>query len=117
MIHEITDDNFDDEVRRSELPWVIDFTAGWCTLCEEMRPRLETLSRKFEGDVRFGEVNTDEQRQLRIKFAVGAVPYVVYVSDGNVTALFDQIATEDQLEERIRFMLDGGEAPNTRPLR
>lgn len=117
MIHTITDENFDDEVKQSDVPWVLDFTADWCTLCDEMRPRLVSLSEKLDGLARFGEVNTDEQRQLRIKFAVSAVPYVVYVSDGVIAPLFDQIATEEQLEERIRFMLDGGEAPGSRPLR
>lgn len=117
MIHEITDDNFDSEVRESSVPWVLDFTASWCTLCEEVEPRLERISERLGDAVRFGSVNSEQQKGLRIKFAVASLPYIVYVSDGTVAPLFDALVPEEQIEERIRFMLDGGEAPGTRPLR
>ena len=45
-----------------------------------------------------------------------AVPYIVLVADGMKTPLFDELVTEERLEERIRFVLDGGAAPTTRPL-
>lgn len=117
MVYEITDDNFQAEVVESLVPCVIEFTAGWCTMCDEMMPHMEALSERFGDAVRFCVVNIDEQKQLRIKFVVGAVPYIVYVSDGMQTPLFDELVTEERLEERVRFMLDGGEAPTTRPLR
>ena len=116
MVYEITDENFQTEVLESGVPCVIEFTAGWCTMCDEMVPRMEALSERFGDAVKFCVVNIDEQKKLRIKFVVGAVPYIVYVSDGMQTPLFDELVTEDRLEERVRFMLDGGEAPTTRPL-
>lgn len=117
MVHEITDESFQAEVLDCGAPCVIEFTAGWCTLCDEMVPRMEALSQKFGDKVRFCIANIDQQRQLRIKFAVGAVPYIVYVDQGMQTPLFDELVTEERLEERIRFMLDGGSAPTTRPIR
>lgn len=117
MIHKITDENFDDQVRQSPTPWVLDFTASWCGLCEELEPRLEQISQRLGEAVRFGSVDSEEQKGLRIKFAVGALPYLVFVKDGMQTPLFDSLVPEEQIEERIRFMLDGGEAPTTRPLR
>lgn len=114
---EITDANFEEEVLESDVPCVIEFTASWCALCEEMVPRLESLENRLAGKVRFCTVNLDEEKGLRIKFAVAAVPYIVYVSEGMQTPLFDAIVPEELLEERVRFMLDGGEAPNSRPLR
>lgn len=117
MIHEITDDNFEAEVARSPLPCVIEFTANWCTMCDAMAPTFAALDARFDGQVKFCMVNTDEQKGLRIKFAVASMPYIVYVSDGEKTPLFDEIVTQERLEERIHFMLDGGEAPTTTPLR
>ena len=116
MVYEITDDNFEQEIVGSDVPCVIEFTAGWCTYCDDMVPVFEELAETFDGKVKFCIVNTDEQKGLRIKFAVAAFPYVVYVADGMKTPLFDEIVTAPRLEERIRFMLDGGEAPTTRPL-
>ena len=116
MIYEITDQTFEEEVANSDIPCVIEFTAGWCTMCDEMAPAFESLSEKFAGTVKFCLVNIDEQKKLRIKFAVAAIPYIVLIHDGLKTPLFDQIVSEDRLEERIRYVLDGGETPNTRPL-
>ncbi len=116
MLYEITDQNFEEEVVQSQVPCVIEFTAGWCTMCDEMVPTFEELSEKLGDEVKFCIVNTDEQKQLRIKFAVAAYPYIVLVKDHMKTPLFDELVTAKRLEERIRFVLDGGEAPTTRPL-
>ena len=116
MVQEITDENFDEEVVASPVPCIIEFTAGWCTFCDEMVPVFEQLSETFGDDVKFCIVNTDENKKLRIKFAVAAYPYIVYVANGMKTPLFDELVSADRLEERIRFVLEGGTAPTTRPL-
>lgn len=116
MVHVVTDENFEREVAGSDVPCVIGFTAGWCNLCPQMLEALGSLSEKYAGEVKFCSVNTDEQRKLRIMFAVAALPYVVLVNEGTKTPLFDELVGEDRLDERIRFVLDGGKCPNTTPL-
>lgn len=116
MIYEITDDNFEAEVAESSVPCVIEFTAGWCTMCDEMVPTFEELAESYGDDVKFCIVNTDEQRGLRIKFAVAAYPFIVLVAGGMKTPLFDELVTAERLRERIDFVLGGGKAPTTRPL-
>lgn len=116
-MQEITEQNFEDEVLNSDIPCVMEFTASWCALCDEMIPRLEHLAERLQDRVKFCTADLERERGLRVKFAVAAVPYIVYVSDGMQTPLFDEVVPEELLEERIRFMLDGGEAPTTRPIR
>ena len=116
MLHEITDDNFEAEVASSDVPCVIEFTAGWCAMCKKMAPTLEALSEEYAGKVKFCTVNTDEQKGLRIRFAVAALPYVVWVADGRKSPLFDELVTAERLRERIDFMLAGNEAPTAMPL-
>lgn len=116
MVYEITDDNFQEEVIDSGKPCIIEFTAGWCTFCDSMASIFEELSKKFGDEVKFCLVNIDEQKKLRIRFAVACLPYIVMIHDGMRTPLFDEIVTADRLEERIRFMMDGNTAPNTKPL-
>lgn len=117
MVYEITDETFEAEVANSTVPCVIEFTAGFCTFCDEMTPVFEQLSDKFAGSVKFCLVNTDANKQLRIKFAVAAYPYIVLVADGMQTPLFDELVNAERLEERIKFVLEGGKVPTTRPLR
>ena len=116
MVHEITDETFEAEVAASPIPCVIEFTAGWCTMCDDMVPIFEELSERFGDEVKFCVVNTDLNKKLRIKFAVAAYPYIVLVANGMKTPLFDELVSANRLEERIRFVLDGGTAPTTRPL-
>ena len=117
MIHEITDENFEAEVVNAGKPCVIEFTSDWCVLCKDMVPAFESAAESFGDAVKFCSANTGKNRKLAIKFAVGSLPYVVYVADGKVTPLFDELVSADRLRERVQFMLDGGEAPTTRPLR
>ena len=116
MLHTVTDENFEKEVAQSDVPCLIEFTAGWCTVCKLMEPTLEKLSEKLSGEVKFCTVDTDVEKKLRIRFAVAVLPYIVLVADGMQTPLFDELVTAERLEERIRFVLDGGTAPTTRPL-
>ena len=85
-------------------------------MCDEMIPTFEELSNAYDDRVKFCIVNTDEQKGLRIKFAVAAYPYIVMVHDGMKTPLFDEAVSAERLRERIDFMLEGGKAPTTRPL-
>lgn len=117
MISVITDENYEREVTQSNLPCIIEFTAGWCTMCDALRPTFEALAERFASEAKFCVTNIDEERGLRIKFAVASLPTVAFVSNGKKTVLTDELTTEKILGERIRFMLDGGTAPNTTPLK
>lgn len=116
MVHEITDATFESEVMNSDVPCVIEFSAEWCAPCAKMALTLASLSEKLSGEVKFCSADIEKNKKLRIKFAVAAIPYIVFVADSMQTPLFDELVTEERLEERIRFMLDGGTAPTTRPL-
>lgn len=111
MLHEITDANFEQEVAASDLPCLIEFTGKWCTLCDKMLPMLEELSEEYAGKVKFCTVDTDVQRGLRIKFAVAALPFLVLTREGTKIPLFDELVTKERLQERIDYVLGGGEAP------
>ena len=116
MIHEITDENFESEVMDAGIPCVIEFTSDWCVLCKDMVPAFEKVAEELGDKVKFCSVDTGKQRKLGITFAVGSLPYVVYVANGEMTPLFDELVSADRLRERVQFMLDGGEGATTRPV-
>ena len=117
MLTELTDDNFELEVLNSDVPCVILFTAGWCTFCDTMVPKIENLSSLYDDEVKFCVANIDQQKGLRITFVVGALPYVVFVRDGAQIPLFDETVSEERLDERIRSVLNGGDIPEARPIK
>lgn len=81
----ITKENFDDEVRNYKgLPMLMDFWAGWCGPCMMLAPVLEEIADEFDGKVRVGKVNVDEQPELAAAFRVESIPLLVVVKDGAI---------------------------------
>ena len=60
MEYKFTDQNFEAEVLQSELPVLVDFYADWCGPCKMMAPLVKELAEKYEGKIRIGKLNIDE---------------------------------------------------------
>jgi thioredoxin 1 len=81
----ITKENFDDEVRNYKgLPTILDFWAGWCGPCMMLAPVLEEIADEYDGKIRVGKVNVDEQPELAAAFRVESIPMLVVVKDGAI---------------------------------
>lgn len=70
----VTKENFEEEVLKSELPVVVDFWATWCGPCQIMGPIVEELSQELEGKVKFCKVNVDENSELAESYDVMSIP-------------------------------------------
>ena len=74
--------NFDDEVIRGDLPYVVDFWGPGCAPCQQLEGIIVNLATEFDGQVRFGEVNVHEAMDVARRFNVMATPTVLYFRDG-----------------------------------
>lgn len=79
---QITDQNFDSEVVKSELPVLIDFFADWCGPCQMAGPIIDELAGEMAGKVKFGKVNVDQNQEIAGKFGVMSIPTVVVFRNG-----------------------------------
>ena len=68
----LTKDNFEEEVLKSDKPVLVDFWAVWCGPCQMLGPTIEELAEEYEGKVKVGKVNVDEQPELAAEDVVGA---------------------------------------------
>ena len=80
----ITKDNFQQEVMESKLPVVIDFWASWCGPCRMLGPVISQLAEEYEGRIKVGKVNVDEEGELAAQFSVMSIPLVVLMQDGRM---------------------------------
>ena len=84
MEHRFNENNFTDEVIKSDIPVMIDFYAEWCGPCRMMSPIVEEFAKNYEGKVKIGKINVDEESDLAMRFGVQSIPSFIFVKDGKV---------------------------------
>ena len=82
--HTITDSNFDDEIKNSQLPILIDFWAEWCGPCKQIGPILEEIGEAKKNKLKIFKLNVDENPQTPQKFGVRGIPTLMLFKDGKL---------------------------------
>lgn len=80
---EITSENFDQEVLKSDKPVLLDLWASWCGPCKMLSPIVDQVAAEND-DIKVGKVNVDEQEEIAAKFGVTAIPTLLAFKDGKL---------------------------------
>ncbi|TVR59712.1 MAG: thioredoxin [Spirochaetaceae bacterium] len=80
----ITTSNFADEVEKSPVPVLLDFWAEWCMPCKMIAPVLEEIAGEYEGKLKIGKVNVDQEGDLAGRFNIVSIPTLLLVKNGEV---------------------------------
>lgn len=78
----ITEENFEPEVLKSDIPVLVDFWATWCGPCRMLAPTIAELAEELNGKVKVGKVDVDEQPGLAAKFGVSSIPTLIVFDGG-----------------------------------
>ena len=97
----ITEQNFDEEVLKSDIPVLVDFWATWCGPCRMLAPIIEQIANEQEGKVKVGKINVDEEMNLAAAFGVQSIPTVMVFKDGKVTNMAVGVRPKAQLEAML----------------
>ncbi len=102
---EVTDQNFEAEVLRADVPTVIDFWAEWCAPCRAIAPIVKDLAEQYAGKVKIVKMNIDENPNTPGKYGVRAIPTVLAFKGGNVVEQITGARPKSAFVEMVQRLL------------
>ena len=78
----VTDDDFDEEVLRAELPVLVDFWAHWCGPCHALEPVVEELAKEYDGKVKFVKMDTEQNFDVPARYGIRSLPTLLVFKGG-----------------------------------
>ena len=94
---EINDLNFETEVLKSSVPFLLDFSATWCGPCKVLSPIVDKLATELEGKVRVGKLDIDDSPGVTAKFGIRGVPTVLVFKAGQEAARHVGVTNKETL--------------------
>lgn len=105
MEYKFTADNFEAEVLKASTPVLVDFYADWCNPCKMMGPVVAKMAAEFEGKVKVGKCNIDENMELAKSYQVSSIPAFIIFKDGKPAANYVGSMPAADLRQKIEDAL------------
>lgn len=97
----LTNQNFEQEVLNQEGAVLVDFFATWCGPCKMIAPVLSKIAEEYDGKVKIGKVNVDEQSELAMKYQIASIPTLVLFKNGKAIKSLVGLHSKNEIEEMI----------------
>ncbi len=100
-ILDISDDTFEEEVLKSELPVLVDFWAVWCAPCKMIVPTLEHLAQNYKEKLKVFKINIDENMKISAKYGIRSIPTLLLFSGGELKETIVGALPQDKIVDAI----------------
>ena len=101
MEYTFTSDNFEEEVLKSDVPVLVDMFATWCGPCKMMAPVVAQLAEEYEGAVKVGKLDIDQNVDIVAQYKIMSVPTFLVIKDGEVVKKLIGAVSKEELVEAI----------------
>ncbi len=85
-IHYVTDDTFESEVLKSDVPVLVDYWAEWCGPCKMIAPILDEVAKEYTGRLKIAKLNVDDNQATPPRFGIRGIPTLMLFKKGEVEA-------------------------------
>ena len=86
QITHVTDESFEPEVLKSEMPVLVDYWAEWCGPCKAVAPVLDEVAKEYQGKLKVAKLNVDENQEIPKKYGIRGIPTLMLFKNGNIEA-------------------------------
>ena len=98
----ITGENYEKEVLKSDKAVLIDFYADWCGPCKMMSPVVDEIAEELGDTVKVGKINVDENQDLAMEYQVMSIPTLVIVKEGKVEKTFIGVTDKEEIKQFLK---------------
>ena len=101
-VFKITEENFNEEVLKSNKPVLIDFYADWCGPCRMMSPIIDQIAEEMPDKIKVGKINVDDNQELAMKYGVMSIPTIVIIENGEVKNTLVGVRDKSEIKEMLK---------------
>lgn len=102
----LNDENFENEVLKSDTPVLVDFWAEWCGPCRALAPVIEEIAEDYDGQVKVGKLNVDENPGAPSAYEIRSIPTLIVFKDGTAIDRVVGALPQNQLTELVDRALE-----------
>ena len=104
-IADVTDQSFEAEILKSDLPVVIDFWAEWCAPCKQISPIIDALAEEYGDRVKIVKMDIDSNPSTPGQYGIRAIPTILTFKDGQVVDQLQGVRSKKDFKEAIEKLL------------
>jgi thioredoxin 1 len=102
---EFTDQNWEQEVIKSDKPVLVDFWAPWCGPCRQLIPIMEKLADRYAGRAKIGKLNIDDSQEVSVKYGISGIPVVLVFKTGEEKEKLTMVQREEVYAQALDRLL------------
>ena len=98
----LTNENFEEEVKKSDKKVLVDFFATWCGPCKMMSPIIDEIAEELGESIKVGKVDSDENTELAEEFGIMSIPTIMIFENGQVIKTFIGVTSKDEIMKVLK---------------
>ena len=101
QVLELQTNTFEQEIKNSNVPVLVDFSASWCAPCKQQDPVLHELAPEIENQAKVMKVDVDQQQELAINHQIMSVPTLLLFHQGEIVKKWIGFTSKEELKQSI----------------